>query len=56
MVKVKMFELGSLDGLETKINNWLANHRYSDILNIQYAIYEGAAFPYSVCISYSDGS
>ena len=56
MVKIKIFDLASTDALEVKVNNWLASHRTSDILNIQYAIYEHSLFPYTVCISYRDGS
>ena len=56
MTKVKIFDTASTDSLEAKVNNWLADHRYSDILSVQYAIHEHSLFPYTVCITYRDGS
>lgn len=55
MVKVKIFDADFTERLETQVNNWLAEHRTADIMNIQYRTNNDAYHAYTICITYSDG-
>lgn len=52
MVKVKVIVAGISEGFETLVNNWLASHKSSDIVNIQFR-HDGNHIAY---ITYRDGS
>jgi hypothetical protein len=56
MVKIKILNSYSADRLELEANDWLACHRHSDIINIQYQANNDAYHAYTVCIAYRDGS
>ena len=56
MIKIKILNSFSADRLELEANDWLASHRYSDIIDIQYRVNNDAYHAYTVCITYRDGS
>ena len=56
MVKIKILDSCTTGSLEREVNDWLASHRYSEIVDIQYRINNDAYHAYTVCIAYRDGS
>ena len=56
MVKIKIFDAAYTQHLENQVNDWLADNRTSDIMNIQYQVNNDAFHAYTDCITYSDGN
>lgn len=56
MVKIKLFADWDINRLNSKANDFLASHRHSDIVDIQYRTTPHVTDIYSVCITYRDGS
>lgn len=53
MIKVKIIVAGFAESLERQLNAWLADHRTSDTVNMQYQMNNGN---HSVLITYRDGT